>query len=136
MKTYVILAIIVSSLAFSYDQKVVQGEEIGGQNDKTISGSSKSNKRIVLKVNLKYEKFVQDEVDKGHQPWRLNAVDVAYATLAPIDKNVKYEDCKSVNETGDQSTVQCKSSQNYIVYLRKLVRPDGIWTATDIEITK
>jgi hypothetical protein len=136
MKRYVILAIIVSSLAFSYDPKIVQGEEMKKHNDQTVAACSKSSKRIVLKVNLKNEKFVQDEVDKGHQPWRLNAVDVAYATLSSMDKNVTYEDCKSVNESRDQATVQCRSSQNYIVHLRKLVRPDGIWTAIEIEVTK
>lgn len=134
MKRYLLLTIIGSLLAFSCPLKVI-GEETASPHN-PAGAASKNSKRIVLKVNLKNEKFVQDEVDKGHQPWRLNAVDVAYATLASMDKKVRYEDCKSLKETGDQSAVQCKSSQNYIVHLRKLVRPDGIWTATEIEVTR
>src|SRR5271169_2540282 len=62
------------------------------QNDKLTN-------KIIMKIKLDKEKQLQTEVDKGHQPWRLEPVDVAYAAVASIDNNVKHKKCQLVTET-------------------------------------
>jgi hypothetical protein len=92
-------------------------------------------KRIIMKIDLVKEKQLQTEVDKGHQPWRLEPVNVAYAAVASIDNNVKHKKCQLATETDYEAFVSCKNVKIYLVRLKKLTRiKNGIWTATDIQI--
>jgi hypothetical protein len=103
-------------------------------NVESINDNLKDSKKIELKIDLTDEKKLQTEVDNGHQPWRLEPIDVAYVALSNIDKNVIYEDCHLIYEKDIEAKVKCKNSKNYLVYLKKLIRPDGIWTAISIEV--
>ncbi len=92
---------------------------------------------IKLKVNIEEEKELQQAVDNGHQPWRLDPVDVAHVTLMGVDKNIVYENCTLISETGNESIVKCIGAKTYVVYLKRIVRTkNGIWTATQIEILR
>lgn len=92
---------------------------------------------VEIPVNLNEEKEIRGSVDQGHQPWRLDAVGVAHVALISINKEIKYEDCKleSAREP-DATVIARKGKAIYQVYLKRLVRPDGIWTAIKIETTE
>ncbi len=98
------------------------------------SSSAENSKKIVFAVDLEKEKQLQLEVDRGHQPWRLEPVDVAYAQLATIDKSIMYDRCQLISETNLEAVVSCKTTKRYVVHLKRLVRPKGIWTATNIQV--
>ena len=92
---------------------------------------------IKLKVNIEEEKELQQAVDNGHQPWRLEPIDVAHVALMEIDKNIRYENCTLVSEKDREAVVNCRGTRTYIVYLKQIVREkNGIWTATQIEILR
>lgn len=89
---------------------------------------------IKLDVNLKEQQQIQAAVDNGHQPWRLSPVDVAHAAISTLDKNVEYDSCRILSETGKEARVECRAGKMYyIIQLKRLVRPNGIWTAVSIE---
>ena len=105
--------------------------------DRLNSEQSAYPKRIQLSVSLEEEKKLQAQVDNGHQPWRLEPIDVAHATLLSIvDKNIGYKSCGLITETGAEATVKCEGTKTYLVHLKRMVHREGIWTATEIEITK
>ena len=103
-------------------------------------GSAKSQSKpqiIKLKVDIKHEKELQAFIDEGHQPWRQEAVDVAYVSLSGInDNSIKYEDCRSISASRTKARVECRGKKKYLVTLRRLVKttPSGIWTAISIEV--
>ena len=91
-------------------------------------------KRLELRIDVKKEKKLQEAVDQGHQPWRLDAVTVAAVAIgAPGD--VHEEKCTEVSRRPDEAVVRCVGAPTKMVVLRKLVRiaPDGIWTAVEID---
>jgi len=99
------------------------------------SHQDKTKKRIELKVNLKEQRELQNAVDNGHQPWRLDPIFVAYVEAGPnVDKSLKCEDCRIKSERNAEAEVTCKGVKNYIVELKRLIKPapDGIWTAISI----
>jgi hypothetical protein len=104
------------------------------RNVESINNDLKEKKKIELKIDLENEKILQNEVDEGHQPWRLEPIDVAYAALSTIDKQIHYENCHLINEKINEAEVNCRNTKNYFVYLKKLVRPNGIWTAILVEM--
>ncbi|MDA8162845.1 MAG: hypothetical protein M0022_08105 [Desulfobacteraceae bacterium] len=91
-------------------------------------------KEIQITVNLQEEKKVQRAVDKGHQPWRLDPIDTAHVTIIKIDNTVPHESCMVISETEIEAYVKCKGRKRYIIELKRLIKPKGIWTATAIEI--
>lgn len=127
-KLYILLAIAAVMLINCYS---------------SVLGSDKENifkcqvdKKIELHPDLVLEEKLQAEVDAGHQPWRLEAIDVAYETIKNDSfPDVKYENCILVSEMDCEAIVKCKSKQNYFVNLKRIVKPNkGIWTAISIEI--
>jgi hypothetical protein len=94
------------------------------------------NKVIELKVSLDKERELQAEVDNGHQPWRLNPIDVAVATLLKIDKTIDIENCTLISSTEEDSKVKCDGTKSYFVNLKRLTKPFGIWTAVSIAISE
>jgi len=94
----------------------------------------KSKNIFKLDINLEKQKRLQAEVDNGHQPWRLGPIDVAFAALTDIDKNIKYENCNIDSKTNSKAEVICKgTTKSYLINLKRIVRLDGIWTAISIE---
>lgn len=107
------------------------------QKSETKPAEGKVLKKYPINYMLTEEKRVQDSVDTGHQTWRNNPEDVAHAALINQGVNVKIEDCrvaKKVDET--HAVVAAASKENtFEIFVEKVVRPDGIWTATEIDIT-
>ncbi len=104
-----------------------EGESINDMVDKN---------KIEVTVNLTEEKKIQVEVDSGHQPWRLEPIDVAYSVLVDIDNKVDFKNCHLIEEGKTDAKVECINDKNYHVSLKRLVRSDGIWTAVLIEILR
>ncbi len=93
--------------------------------------------KIALPVDIEKEKRLQAEVDNGHQPWRLEPVAVAHADLiSTIKAKVPFEKCKLSSESANEAVVQCSETKSYIIKLKRLVRPKGIWTATELQIVE
>lgn len=89
--------------------------------------------RISLTIDSDTEQKIQTEVDKGHQPWRLEPIDVAHAALLLIDQHTNYNNCKLSSETDREAIVECSNEGYYLIYLKRMIRPGGIWTAIEIE---
>ena len=102
---------------------------------KALEKLEKGEKIFRQKVDLEKEKKAQAEVDKGRQTWRLEPIVVAYvAVKTDVDKYVFYQSCSQFYGTEKETEVRCAARRNYVVHLKKLIRFDGIWTATSIEI--
>jgi hypothetical protein len=89
------------------------------------------------RIDIEDLKKLQQSVDEGHQPWRLDAVAVACSELAfPESAETCYRDSRVESPSETEAIVTFPAASNYyVVYLQRLVRPDGIWTATRIETT-
>lgn len=125
------LALVVASVAL-YGCK----GNTGSKGDSGENASSEApRKTMQLNVDLGEEKRLQDAADNGSQAWRKEAVDVAHAALINQGINAKLDECKLTEDHGAHSVVnaKCKDGE-FNITLKKLVRPDGIWTATDIEL--
>jgi hypothetical protein len=135
MNKIFIFSIIVIGLIISVNNT----ESIGRQNDfapKSISNDHKTKKTIKLNVDLEEQKKLQAEVDNGHQPWRLEPVDVAFKELFTIDRNIDYKKCRTDIIENSEAVVTCKSARKYYVNLKKMIRSDGIWTAISVTIER
>lgn len=93
---------------------------------------------IVIKYNLKQERELQKAVDDGHQPWRLNPIDVAHAAIISYaDKDVKYEKCSLIIQEKKEAVVQCDRDKiSYKIHLKKFFGKKSIWTAIKIQKIK
>lgn len=86
---------------------------------------------IKIPYNVEQERQLQKEVNKGHQPWRLNPTEVAHvAILVYASDSIPSENCVVFITNNLENTVQCN---NYKVYLKKLFGEKGMWTAVTIE---
>lgn len=110
-----------------------------GQADPSRSGPDKAiepdtNGSIKLNVDMRSEKKLRAEVDAGHQPWRLEPIDVAVASIsAQFDADVDSDKCVVTSESQEEAVVRCPSERVYYVKLKRLLRPNGIWTPVEIE---
>lgn len=105
-------------------------EEGGSPNSPEL----KKSKVLQIPVNLNNEKQLQEAVDEGHQPRRLNPVDVAHtAIISLVDKEMEYGNLKLITEKKTEAFVETIEGKRYRISLKRMVRPDGIWTATRIE---
>lgn len=109
-------------------------ESLETQNDNSYGSNIHHKKIIELEVDIEEQRKLQAEVDSGHQPWRLEPVEVAFAGLSNLDKNIYYENCYLITKMNNEAKVKCKGAKHYIIYLKRMVRPNGIWTAISIEI--
>ena len=92
---------------------------------------------VTVQFNLEKEKQLQVEVDKGHQPWRLEPVAVAHATLIKsTDNNVPFDKCTLKSKKEREAIVKFKYKDSYDVYLKQLINPNGIWTTIEIRIVE
>jgi hypothetical protein len=93
-------------------------------------------KTIKIKVDIKSEQQLQKQVDNGHQPWRLEPIDVAIASIAVHGhEDVDAERCSLVVQKKAEATAACRGGSGFVVKLKRLVKPNGIWTAVEIQIT-
>lgn len=92
------------------------------------------NVKMELNVDLSEEKRLQEAADNGTQAWRKDAADVAHAALINQGINAKIEDCKIIEDHKYHLIVNAKCKDgDFKIHLKKLVKPDGIWTATEID---
>lgn len=134
MSKLILSSCIILNLIVGYAQNAEGG------NISTVQKDAKgiTNERIKLNIDLDSERKLQTAVDKGHQPWRLEPVDVALAALkANSAADVKYDNCSIIAVTAIDAIVECKTvSQHFAVYLKRLIRKKGIWSAMEIAISE
>ena len=92
---------------------------------------------VTPRIDIEKLKELQRSVDEGHQPWWLDPMMVACSEMAfPEDTRTCWSESSVEMPSRTQTVVTFHaSSGHYIVYLERLVRPDGIWTAMRIETT-
>jgi hypothetical protein len=96
--------------------------------------AAKAPKIQKLNVDMDTEKKYQDAADKGFQPWKKDATEVAKECLINQGVGAPSGDCKIVSDDGKDTVVIVNTKDgNFKVRLKRLVKPDGIWTATEIE---
>ena len=49
---------------------------------------------------------------------------------------VPFEKCKLLSESSNEAVVQCSEIKKYIIKMKQLVQPKGIWRATEIQIVE
>lgn len=85
-------------------------------------------------VDMDREKKYQDAADKGYQPWKRDAVEVAKECLINTGTGAPTGDCKILSSDEREAKVAVSTKDGrFKVTLKRLVKPDGIWTATEIE---
>lgn len=123
-KTLIVLLLVFASLS-------------GCKGDRGKNGEVEAPKRtkIGLNYDMTEEKRLQEAADHGSQAWRKEAVDVAHAALINQGINAKIEECRLTEDHNAHSVVNAKCRDGeFNITLKKIVRPDGIWTATEIEL--
>ena len=120
----VALAAMVSVAVGAPDQR----QEVGQNTRAPI-------RRHRLKVNLQRERENQRSLDEGgHQPWRTDPIMIATAMLADRFGEYAWEkSCHALSTGPRRIVVRCIAAFTYEVILERLVRPDGIWTAVEID---
>lgn len=107
----------------------------GKTSDKDSGAEAPKRTKMSINYSLTDEKRLQEAADHGSQTWRKEAVDVAHAALINQGINARIEECKLTEARNAHSVVnaKCKDGE-FNITLEKVVRPDGIWTATEIEL--
>ena len=103
-----------------------------------------SGETINLPVDIENERGLQRSVDEGHQPWRLDAAFVACSEIAGIisarqkaqpDLNACLDEQRVQQASATLATVALATADGeFIVRLRRVAKPDRIWTPMRIEI--
>ena len=130
-----LLCVILATILFVAGCKEVKGSKVNPAVAKT-SQQKTNPKMVMLNPNMDEENRLQKAVDNGGQTWRLNPVDVAHANMISQAVNASIEDCRLLKEDDKYAVVrvQAKDGKDLNVYLERLIRPNGIWIATQIEI--
>lgn len=99
-----------------------------------------TNPQIVVTVDLETEKNIQQQVDQGHQPWRLNPIEVAmeflFSKISQREKDssfpIKMDELKTIQMGKSEAIVEVSGDKTpiRIIYLKQLVKQDdtGIWS--------
>lgn len=115
-----IFSVVVSACGTKGENKV--------QEDKSAKKIQK------LNVDMDTERKYQAAADKGYQPWKKNAMDVAEECLINTGIGARKGECKVLSDDGANAVVFVNTKDgNFKVKLKRLVKPDGIWTATEVE---
>jgi len=98
--------------------------------------SMEESKKKVLKifVDMDTQERLQSAADQGFKTWKNDAIEVARECI--IGKGIGAPgECRilSGDDTRTVVHVTTKKEGDFKVTLKRLVRPDGIWTATEIE---
>lgn len=125
MKLKLLLLIAILCIVFGCTKKLPPNS----QNAHTAS------KTIAIDIDIGEQQKLQDEVDKGHQPWRLDPVMVSESYCEGYKKDNSSFDCTMITLEEREATVICEGDkEKYIVHLKRLVKKDGIWTITSVDI--
>lgn len=124
-KTLIVLLLVLASLSGCKGDRGKNG----------VEAEAPKRTKIGLNYDMTEEKRLQEAADRGSQAWRKEAVDVAHAALINQGINAKIEECRLTEDHNAHSVVnaKCKDGE-FNITLKKIVRPDGIWTATEIEL--
>lgn len=106
----------------------------GTKGENKIQEDKSAKKIQKLNVDMEMERKSQDAVDKGYQAWKKNAMDVAEECLINTGIGARKGECKVLSDDGVNALVFVNTKDgNFKVTLKRLVRADGIWTATEVE---
>ena len=125
----IVTLIIFASILFLVSSCVTKSKEEGNNGQ-----AGKSSKIQKLNVDMDTEKRYQDAADLGYQPWKRNAVEVAEECLINTGVGARKGECRVLSDDGANAIVYVNTKDgNFKVKLKRLVKPGGIWTATEIE---
>ncbi|MBI5182200.1 MAG: hypothetical protein HZA06_04740 [Nitrospirae bacterium] len=97
-------------------------------------GEAKTSQTMKLHIDYDNESRLQLTVENGYQLWRLNPIDVAHSALTDSHQMADYNACKIEKMDEKHAVVTANYKEiTYKVRLARVVKPSGIWTATEIE---
>jgi uncharacterized protein DUF4431 len=101
------------------------------------AANANQTKIVRPRIDIEDLKKLQESVDEGHQPWRFDPIMVACSEIAfPEATRTCWRESRVESPSSTEAVVTFTAESGYyVVYLQRLVRPDGIWTATRIETT-
>lgn len=106
----------------------------GTKGENKVQDGKPANKIQKLNVDMDTERKYQDAADKGYQPWKRNATEVAEECLINTGVGARKGECKVLSDDGSNALVYVQTKDgNFKVKLKRFLKPDGIWTATEIE---
>ncbi len=98
---------------------------------------AKTSQTLKLHIDYDNESKLQLTVENGYQLWRLNPIDVAHGALTDSREMADYNACKIAQMDEKHALVTTAYKEiKYNVHLARVVKPNGIWTATAIEKIK
>lgn len=108
-------------------------EEIGAKEVRVEK--EKATKRLKINIDMEKEKKLQKAADLGFKPWKMKAIDVAEECIIGKGIGASTGECEilSENETNAVVRVKTRKEGSFKVHLKRLVKPGGIWTATEVE---
>ena len=108
------------------------------------SAAAGRSESIAPRIDLEKETQTQRWVDDGHDAWRLNAASVACAEIAGFvlerqKQLLDIEACLKGHAVRKSSPTEAaiaftSGANEYEIQLQRLVKPDGIWTPTRIDV--
>jgi len=94
------------------------------------------NKQKVFKINVDMDtqERLQSAADQGFKPWKNDVIEVARECIIGEGIGAPGE-CTILSEDNTRAVVRVDTKKEgaFKVTLKRLVRPNGIWTATEIE---
>ena len=102
--------------------------------DQSVPIEDKKKKVLKINVDMDTQKRLQSSADQGFKPWKNDVVEVAKECIIGGGIGAPGE-CKVLSEDDTKAVVRVttKKEGSFHVTLKRLVKPDGIWTATKIE---
>ena len=129
-----ISCVVLALFVFLISGCQADSKEAGEAAPEAASREGKEKKVLKIKVDIETQKKLQSAADQGFKPWKNDVIEVAKECI--IGHGVGAPDkCTVLSESAAQAVVRVttKKEGSFHVTLKRLVKPDGIWTATKIE---
>lgn len=134
-KKYACILLVFSTLQiYGCESRTDAGKLHAAKNEE----NQQSEKKVMkLNIDMEHQEKSQLSADQGFQPWRNNPVDVAEESIIGLGIGSTEGRSAVLSENDSDAEVRVESNSGiYKVSLKRLVRPDGIWTSTEIEKEK
>ena len=130
------LALFLIAITFSVSGCEPDKNQQGDTSEtKSQQKQDEKKKKLKLNVDMEREKKQQEATDLGYKPWKLKVVDVAEECIISKGIGASTGECTVLSENETEAVVRVKTVKEgtFKVFLKRLVKPGGIWTATEVE---
>ncbi|MBE9503383.1 MAG: hypothetical protein IME96_04340 [Proteobacteria bacterium] len=125
----------IVSMIFLLSLLLISGCEAGPKaTEQAKPNQEKKRKILKINVDMDTQAKLQKTADLGFKPWKNDAVEVAKECI--IGAGIGAPDkCMILSKSEAEAVIRVttKKEGSFDVTLKRLVKPDGIWTATKVE---